>query len=1585
MTDVSKLISSLSSEKRALLARKLKEQGSQFNTFPLSFAQQRLWFLDQLTPGSPVYNIPAAVRLKGRLDVQALERCFDEIVRRHEILRTTFTIVDGNPAQIVGKHRPIKLALVDLSKMPPDEREAQVSQLAAEESQRPFDLTSGPLLRVTLFRLSAEDHVLLLVIHHIISDGWSTGVLIREVAALYQSFSRGRPSPLGELPIQYADFAKWQREHLQGERLEALLDYWRWRLNDCPSVLELPADRPRPAVASFRGAHQSVTLSGKLSDAIKALSQREKATPFMALLAALQTLLYRYTGQEDICIGTPIAGRNRVETEGLIGFFVNTLVIRADLGGDPSFREMLGRARESALGAFAHQELPFETLVEKLQPERSMSHTPFFQVAFAYQNAVTEALELPGLTLSRVGLKHLTTKFDLTVAATETPDGLNLLVEYNTDLFNDDTIARLLGHYQTLLEGVAADPDQRISDLPLLTEAERYRLLSEWNNTASEYPRDKCVHELFEAQVARRPDAIASVFEEHLTYRELNRRANQLAAYLKRLGVGPETPVGFCLERSAEMIVGILGILKAGGTYVPLDPAYPRERLAFMLEDTRTPVILVQQRLIEHLPEHQACVVRIDADWELIAQESEANPATCVTAEHLAYVMYTSGSTGKPKGIGIRRRAINRLVFNTNYIEITPDDRMALASNSAFDAATFELWGALLNGARLVGISRDVALSPRDLAEEIRAQGVSVMFLTTALFNQMAREVPAAFGSVRHLLFGGEAVDLHLVKEVLKHNPPTRLLHVYGPTESTTFATWYLAQSLPEDAATAPIGRPLANTQVYLLDRNLQPAPVGIAGELHIGGDGLARGYLNRPELTAEKFIPNPFSAEAGARLYRTGDLARYWPDGAIEFLGRLDHQVKIRGFRIELAEIEAVLTQHPAVREAAVLAREDAPGEKRLVAYVALQHPETMKICGTGYQPVPQIFGGELRNFLRQKLPEYMTPSVFIELEALPLTPNGKVDRRALPSPDLNRPDLAESYVAPRTIIEEALGGILSKVLGVSQVGIHDSFFDLGGHSLLATQALSRVREAFQVELPLRSLFEAPTVAGLAERVEAAMRAAHGLQSPPIEPVSRDGRLPLSFAQQRLWFMDQLEPGNPAYNMPGAIRLSGELNIVALERSLNEIVRRHESLRTTFATVATAYGQPEQIIAPFAPLTLPVLDLSELSETEMEAQAGRLVAEEALRPFDLSRGPLFRLLLLRLGATEHVAIFSMHHIISDEWSLGALARELAALYAAFSQGQPSPLEELPIQYADFAHWQREWLQGEALEAQLAYWRERLGGKLPTLQLPYDHPRPAALTYRGATHSFVLSPEISASLKALGREEGATMFMTLLAALQTLLHRSAGEDDIIIGTDVANRNRLETEGLIGFFVNHLVLRADLSGNPSFRRLLRQAREVTLGAYAHQDLPFDKLVSALRLERRPGQTPLFQVLFVFGNPTLPTMELPGLSLSPLRSDLILSKSDLTLFMSEKGQSISGVWRYSVELFEASSIARMSDQFETLLGSIAADPDARLDSLEMLTEAEKQRQDSEKRERQDARAKRLRRVSREAVDLEPADLS
>jgi amino acid adenylation domain-containing protein len=1573
VSDLYKQIASLSGEKRRLFDLYLQKEGVTLSQllivaqergsdhFPLSFAQQRLWFLDQLEPGNPLYNNPAAIRLTGPLDLAAMKQALNEIVGRHEILRTTFTTVGGQPVQVIAPKLILTLPVIDLRTKPEVEREDEVMRLATEEARKPFNLSEGPLLRVILMKLTEEEHVVLLTAHHIVSDGWSVGVLIREVAALYQAFTSGAPASLPELPIQYADFAVWQRQWLTGKRLDEQLAYWKQHLAGAAPTLELPADRPRPAAQTYRGATRFFNLPVDVFRALKELSRQNDATLFMTLLAAFQTLLYRYSGQEDFCVGAAVANRNRVETEGLIGFFVNMLALRCDLSGDPSFRQLLERARETTMGALAHQDLPFEMLVEELQPQRNRSHTPLFQVIFDLNNAAPGAigaLEFSNLKAEALQVEAGVAHADLVMSLMENGDALSGKLRYNTDIFDAATSSRMLEHFQVLLKGAVADPDRRVSDMPLLTEVERRRLLSEWNDTVSEYPRDKCVPELFEAQVERSPDAIALVVEEEeLTYRELNRRANQLAAYLGKLGVGPETPVGFCLERSPEMVVGILGILKAGGTYVPLDPAYPKDRLAFMLEDTRTPVLLVQQRLIEHLPEHQARVVRMDGDWELIARENDANPASGATADHLAYVIYTSGSTGEPKGIAIPHRAINRLVFNTNYIEITPNDRMALASNSSFDAATFELWGALLRGARLVGISRDVALSPSDLAAEIRAQGISVMFLTTALFNQIAREVPAAFGSIRRLLFGGEAVDLHLVKEVLKHTPPARLLHVYGPTESTTFTTWYPTRGLPEDAATVPIGRPLANTEVYLLDSKLQPAPVGIAGELYIGGDGLAWGYLNQPELTTEKFIPNPYSGKGGGRLYKTGDQGRYWPDGAIEFLGRLDHQVKLRGFRIELGEIEAALNRHPSVRESVVLLREDAPGEKRLVAYLAIEPEKAFTV-------------DDLRSFLRQKLPDYMTPAAFVTLDALPLTPNGKIDRRALPAPEQSRPELAEAFVAPRNPVEELLAGAWADVLEIERVGVHDNFFDLGGHSLLATKLFSRIRDAFQVGLPLAALFEAPTIAALAERIESEKREEQGASLPPLTPVAQKaGHLPLSYTQQRLWFLDQLEPGSSAYNIPAAVRLTGALDAEAFARSFNEIARRHESLRATFVTVN---GQAAQLIAPAQPVDLPVTDLSGLPETRREVEATRMAAEEARRPFDLARGPVLRLRLLKLGDEEHIALMTMHHIISDGWSIGILIRELAALYEAFTAGRPSPLPELPIQYSDFAVWQQEWLQGEALRTQLAYWKLQLAS-LPILELPTDRPRPPVQTFRGAGQSLFLSAEQAESLKALSRREGVTLFMTLLAAFKTLLRHYTNQDDIVVGSDIANRNRRETEDLIGFFVNQLVLRTDLSGNPTFRELLGRVRAMTLEAFGRQDTPFGKLVEELQPQRDPSRNPLFQVMFIVQNAPMPELKLPGLTLTPLDVKGETSVFDLTLSFAEVVQGqLRVLCRYNTDLFEPDTIRRMLERLEALLDRIVARPEARLSALNIEAEAEAERREAEKIARPDGVSARLMRL-------------
>jgi amino acid adenylation domain-containing protein/non-ribosomal peptide synthase protein (TIGR01720 family) len=941
-------IARLSPEKRQLLERALRRDRAAApkaaipgsgasciprrksnDSLPLSFAQQRLWFLDQFTPGSPFYNVDNALRLSFPINVQALEQSYNETVRRHEALRTTFRAVDGKPVQVIAESLYLPMAFQDLRHLPKPEREREALRIASEEARRPFDLARGPLVRTTLVQLGAADYLLLLNMHHIVSDGWSMDVFAKEIRDLYVAFCRGQPSPLPELPIQYADFAVWQRQWLEGEVFEGQLAYWKRQLKDLWS-LQLPTDRPRPAVMSYRGSRERIVIPDPLFEALKTLSQHEGATLFMTLLAAFQILLHRYTGQDDIVIGSPIANRNRAEIEGLIGFFVNTLVMRTDMGGDPSFRELLARVRQTALDAYANQDLPFEKLVEALHPERDLSRNPLFQVCFQLFNVQTVSDSLFHPYAVEAGVAKFDLRFDLLLSQRS----LSGFFEYSTDLFEASTIAGMARHFLTLLEAIVGNPEQQISQVPLLAPEERRQLLVEWNETRSEYPRGQCIQELFEAQVERSPAAIAVVFgEDHLTYEELNRRANRLGRHLRSRGVGPDTPVGIFLERSLDMVVAFLGILKAGGAYVPLDPDYPKERLAFILEDSSAPLLLSHSLLRSRLPEHAAEVVWVDLDPAADAAAenfpSEANAAS------LAYVMYTSGSTGRPKGVAVPHRAVTRLVCRTDYISLKPADRVAQASSASFDAATFEIWGALLHGARLVGVPKDVLLSPPELASVLEHEPITVLFVTTDLFNQLVSEVPGIFRPLRTLLFGGSAVDPQWVRAVLAHGRPQRLLHVYGPTESTTFASWHEVREVAEDATTIPIGRPIANTQLYVLDRYGNPVPIGVVGELFVGGDGLASGYFNRAEMTAEKFIANPFVDDPGARLYRTGDLVRYRRDGNIEFVGRLDRQVKVRGFRIELDEIEAMLRAHPLVLEAAVLAREDTPGDKRLAAYV--------------------------------------------------------------------------------------------------------------------------------------------------------------------------------------------------------------------------------------------------------------------------------------------------------------------------------------------------------------------------------------------------------------------------------------------------------------------------------------------------------------------------------------------------------------------------------------------------------------------------------------------------------------------------
>lgn len=1124
MSELSERIAKLSPDKRELLRRLLADKEAKPASvpdathasmpkaardgeaveLPSSFAQQRLWFLDRLSPGGAFYSIFDALPFEGELDVRALGESINEIVRRHESLRTTFKEVDGTAMQLVAARLDVPLPLIDLGQMGPEEREEETARLMSEESERPFDLARGPLLRTTLLRLEEERHLLMVNMHHIISDAWSLDIFERELYALYEAFRQGRPSPLSELPVQYADFAVWQREWLRGAALDEQLCYWRERLTGAPAVLELPTDRPRPSVQTFRGARQSVVLPQVLADELRALGQREGVTLFMTMLAAFDVLLLRYTGQEDMVVGTPIANRTRAELEGLIGFFINTLVLRVSMSGDPGFRTLLKRVREVALGAYAHQDLPFERLVEELQPERDVSRNPLFQVTFQLTNT-SEAVDVSEASAQPCDesqcadelapeVETVAAKFDLLFNVWDGGGGLKVQADYNTDLFDDATVARMLNHYVRILEGVAADPERPVSQLSLLNSIEERRLLVEWNDNATRYPRAACLHELFEAVAERSPDSLAVVFgDERLTYRELNERANQLAHRLRSGGVGPESRVGICTERSAATVVSMLAILKAGGAYVPLDPEYPAERLAYMLEDARVSALITQPQLSKSLPPFYEETLILDDAWESFARESKENMRAGADAENLAYVMYTSGSTGRPKGVAVTHRAVVRLVVDTNYVELSADDRIAQASNSSFDAATFEIWGALLNGARLIGINKEALLSPQSLAAQFRDNEISASFLTTALFNQTVSEIPDTFDSVKTLMVGGDEMNPTRARESLKAGPPLRLLNAYGPTEGTTFTTWHVVEEVPDNTTRVPIGRPLSNTQVYILDSQLRPVPVGVTGELYIGGDGLARGYLNAPSLTASRFVPDPFGTRTGSRLYRTGDSARYLSGGEVEFLGRRDGQIKVRGFRVELGEIEAALRSRAGVRDALVVARKDTSGQRALVAYVV------------GYEEA-EVDASSLRASLKALLPGYMVPSAFVLLDELPLTPNGKIDRAALPDPEQASEEREATVTLPRTPVEEKLGEIFCSVLGLNSVGVYENFFDLGGHSLLATQIVSRIRGLLEVEVSLNSLFISPTIEGLAEVVEEKLKAGKGVTVPAITKVSRAG-----------------------------------------------------------------------------------------------------------------------------------------------------------------------------------------------------------------------------------------------------------------------------------------------------------------------------------------------------------------------------------------------------------------------------------------------------------------------------------------------
>jgi amino acid adenylation domain-containing protein len=1506
----------------------------------LSFAQQRLWFLQQLEPDSVAYNVPIALRLHGRLNMPALEQAISEIVRRHETLRTTFSPTDSGAEQVVSQSADFQFSVADLRGV--DEKDALMRSLMRQETGRVFDLVEGPMLRARVLQLAEEEQIVLLTIHHIAVDGWSMGLLVREVVALYGAFATGRPSPLPELKIQYADYAAWQSDWLRGEVLEKQLAYWRQQLSGAPPVLDLPTDHPRTGEQASRGEEYISELPIELAEALSKLSQREGVTLFMTLLAAFQALLYKYTGQEEIVVGTPIAGRNFPEIENLVGFFVNTLALRTDLSGDPTFIELLQRVRETSLQAYAHQDVPFEMLVEDLQPERSLNRTPLFQVMFALQNAPHGTLQLPGLQITIMDVEDSSTKFDLSLDLLESEQGFQCRLRYNADLFEARTIRRMAGHFQRLLTAAAAAPEQRISASEILMPEERHQLLRQWNDTFRGYQLEKPIHQLIEAQVERTPAAVAAVFhDEQLTYQELNEQANRLAWKLIERGIKRGSYVPVLLARSTPLVVAWLAVMKTGAAFVPLDTDWPLQRLRQVLDELGSEVVLVNRLTPQRADELDCTFITVE---DQVLSGRATNPEVEVNAREPIYAMYTSGSTGKPKGVVVTHRGItNRFLWMDEFFGHETARAVLQTTRQVYDSAVWQLFWPMLSGGKTVIPSPEMGLTAEYLTQLIKKHSVTMTDFVPSVLNVIVPQLiesdrwKEGLQTLRCVIVGGEEITAATAYQFMQHFPTTKVVNLYGPTEATIGCICYelTGDEAASDRQRIPIGKPIANACALILDDHRKLVPAGVKGELYLSGVCLGLGYLNDEEKTKAAFVDNPYPEIGWNTLYKTGDVARYLPDGNIEFWGRRDHQVKIRGLRIELGEIEAILRQHPQVSECLVVAREDPRGEKRLLAYL-VQREET------------EYAASELRQYLKERLPDYMVPSVFMKIGAMPLTAGGKLDHRRLPEPEwVSDAETGTNQVGARTAMEEIIAGTWAELLGLELVNVNDDFFAVGGHSLLATQVVSRLRSVLQVEVPLRYLFKYSTVAELAKSLEELLREKQGLEAlPPLRPVSRSQDLPLSYAQRRLWFLDQLTPGSPAYNLPGAVRLDGPLNIIALEQSFSELIRRHESLRTSFAR---SKGQPVQIIHPPVRMRLPLYDLSAVSESLRPSRLRRLIDQHAHLCFDLRRGPLLRVAVVKLTPEEHILLFTIHHIVSDAWSIGVLISEVIALYEAFSDGKPSPLAELPVQYADFAVWQHQLMLGEMHNRELAYWRQQLEG-VPPLDLPTDRPRPAILTYRGSQEQLALSAELTQALKALSQRKGVTLFMTLLAGWQALLNRYTDQEDMSIGLAVANRNYMETESLIGFFVNMLVLRTDLSGNPSFLELLERVREVCLQAYAHQDLPFEKLVEHLKPERDLSRTPLFQVVFQMLNNPKPKMQVSGLHLTPLEIESGMPHFDLILSMADSEQGLTGILEYNSDLFDAVRIKRMLEHYQALLAKIVDHPERNLLEILLTTQAQ-----------------------------------
>ncbi|TFY84469.1 amino acid adenylation domain-containing protein [Pseudomonas kairouanensis] len=1484
---------------------------SRQDELPQSLAQNRLWITWQLDPHSSAYTIPGALRLRGELDEDAVRASFQHLIQRHEALRTRFYERDGQAFQRVDAKADFDLHVIDLSDLPVAEREARAQQIREDEARTQFDLEKGPLLWVTLVRLDDEDHQLLVTLHHIIADGWSLNILIDEFSRLYAAATQGQALELPPLTLQYADYGSWQRQWLaEGEGLRQLA-YWKAQLGEEHPTLSLATDHPRSAHHTNSASRHTVRLSVSLSDAIRQTAQANQSTPFMLLLAAFQTLLYRYSGQRDIRIGVPNANRPRQETQGLIGFFINTLVLRAELDGRLPFDQLLASTRETAMGAQAHQDLPFEQLLEAFPQAREQG---LFQVMFNHQQRDLSALRrLPGMLADELPWHSREAKFDLQLHSEEDRNGrLSLSFDYADELFDTRTIERLAEHFTRLLQGVCEQPQQTLGDLPLMQHDEQQAF--------SEAPCAPAAQWLPELLNQHTSDATALVWQDaSLTFAQLHTQANRLAHYLRDKGVGPDVCVAIAAERSPQLLIGLLAIIKAGGAYVPLDPDYPADRLAYMLQDSGVHLLLTQTSLLEQLPTAEGvCVIAMDS-LHLDSWPTQP-PGLHLHGDNLAYVIYTSGSTGQPKSVGNTHAALaERLQWMQATYQLNETDVLMQKAPISFDVSVWECFWPLITGCRLVLAGPGEHRDPHRIAQLVQEHGVTTLHFVPPLLALFIDEPLAAeCTSLRRLFSGGEALPVELRNRVLAQLPAVQLHNRYGPTETAINVTHWHCRA--EDGERSPIGRPLGNVICRVLDEQLNPVPLGVPGELCIGGIGLARGYLGRPGLTAERFVAD----HQGTRLYRTGDRARWSADGVIEYLGRLDQQVKLRGFRVEPQEIEARMLALDGIAQAVVLVR-----DAQLIGY---------------YTAHGELNDEEVKTALAAELPEYMVPALLMRLDAMPLSPAGKLDRRALPAPVWH----TREHIEPQTPLQQQIAAIWREVLGLPRIGLHDDFFALGGHSLLATQIISRTRQACDVELPLRTLFEASELGAFAEQVGLIQASGQRNQQTAIAKVDRSAPVPLSYSQQRMWFLWQMEPDSPAYNVGGMARLRGVLDVGRFEAALQALIMRHETLRTTFPSVD---GVAYQKVSAQTGLRMDWQDISAFSESERQLRLQHLADHEAHTPFNLETGPLLRACVVKAGEQEHYLVLTLHHIVTEGWAMDIFARELSALYEAFIDERASPLAPLPVQYLDYSVWQRQWLESGERQRQLDYWTAQLGNEHPLLELPGDRPRPPVQSHQGELYRFDLSDDLAARVRAFNAEQGLTLFMTMTATLAVLLYRYSGQTDLRIGAPVANRIRPESEGLIGAFLNTQVLRCQLNGQMNVAELFEQVRHTVIEGQSHQDLPFDHLVEALQPPRSAAYNPLFQVMCnVQRWEFQQSRQLAGMTVEYLANDARATKFDLNLEVTDLDHRLGCCLTYSTDLFDEPRIARMAEHWRNLLEALIANPQQRLSELPLLTQDE-----------------------------------